>query len=395
MSTKNQLAASDRVRALTDKLDTMNAGDTLEVLGRVFDVLRCAQNLAHKNPAIGIANFIAGVAALPWSHIDFSIVDAVAPNGRAYQIAKQYGAAERDIPRLLVDALAAFADLLGEGVITAAEGISAADIFDAVVAEFAEKSTAPVPTGAAPVGTGASQKKDLPPEIYTPKLMQRVFKPAPFSQALASKLQMTLAHYTGTQGNTLRALAFEEPKDAETQFLILETGECLAVHKDKLSFAMIDDESYANVPAALLAFVVAAVDELEMCDLIRSETARTIESGALGQFTTDICSVNVRADDLKPLFHVIDTASTNGSIGVTGATGPVGAMVRFPVPNVPELFIVLEAQAGATGPYVVARLVDVSGGTERVLMRLDQPRHDAVKGLYFFPHAKQAILLKA
>jgi hypothetical protein len=70
-------------------------------------------------------------------------------------------------------------------------------------------------------------------------------------------------------------------------------------------------------------------------------------------------------------------------------------MVRFPVPNVPELFVVLEAQVGAAGPYVVARLVDVSAGAERVLMRLDQPRHDAAKGLYFFPHAKQAIVLKA
>lgn len=400
MTTKNNTLVSDKVQALIDKLqrtqsdgDHMDVYTVLDVLSNLFDLLARAKLTGEKNALIAIANFIAATADVPWHELDFDVSEAV--HKTAEETAKQYGASTDAAPGVVLNALAALTDLLVDGAVVADSDPRAADIFDAVVAEFAEKSTAPVITGAAPVSTGAEQKKDLPAEIYTPKLMQRVFKPEPFSQALASKLQMALVHYTGTQGNTLRALAFEEPNKTETQFLILETGECLAVNKDKLSFAMIDDESYAEVPAALLAFVVAAVAELEMCDLIRSETARAIEAGALGQFTTDICTVNIAADDLKPLLHVIDTASNDGSIGVTGATGPVGAMVRFPVPNVPELFVVLEAQVGATGPYVVARLVDISAGAERVLMRLDQPRHDAAKGLYFFPHAKQAIVLKA
>jgi hypothetical protein len=383
MTTKNKTSAADKVRSLVEKFNAQDDGEALFLTSRLLDVLFYAQALSYsENPTIKLANFVASVADVPWRDVQFSLAEAVAPEGRAATIAAQYGAKPEDIPRLLLEALAVFSDLLASGGVVNEDGVTPADIFDAVVAELAENSTvSPAPA--------------LPPEIYTPKLMQRVFKPEPFSQALASKLQMTLVHYTGARGNTLRALAFEEPNKTDTQFLILETGECLAVNKDKLSLAMIDDESYAEVPAALLAFVVAAVAELEMCDLIRSETARAIEAGALGQFTTDICTVNIAADDLKPLLHVIDTASTAGSIGVTGATGPVGAMVRFPVPNVPELFVVLEAQVGAAGPYVVARLVDVSAGAERVLMRLDQPRHDAAKGLYFFPHAKQAIVLKA
>lgn len=399
MTTKNNTLVSDKVQALIDKLQrTQSDGDhmdvyaVLDVLSNLFDLLARAKLTGEKSALIAIANFIAATADVPWHELDFDVSAAV--HKTAEETAKQYGASKAAAPGVVLSALAAFTDLLVDGAVVADSDPRAADIFDAVVAEFAEKSQAPVLTGAAPAGTGADQKKALPAEIYTPKLMQRVFKAEPFSQELASKLQMTLVHYTGSQGNTLRALAFEEPKSDETQFLILETGECLAVNKDQCSFAMIDEESYATVPAALLAFVVSAVAELELCDLIRSETARAIESGALGQFTTDVCVVNVSADDLKPLTHVIDTARTAGSIGVTGATGPVGALVRFPVPNMPELSIVLEAQMGSTGPYVVARLVSASGGAEQVLMRLDQPRHDAVKGLYFFPYAKQAIVLK-
>ena len=98
----------------------------------------------------------------------------------------------------------------------------------------------------------------------------------------------------------------------------------------------------------------------------------------------------------------MDTAREVCIPGVTGVIGPVGvsnvlglfAMLRFPVPNVLGLFVVLEAQVGVTGPYVSARLVDASSGADKVLMRLDQPRQDAVTGLYLFPHLEQPVVLK-
>lgn len=381
MSTKNKMAASDRVRALTDKLDTQDETETLEVVTRLIDALQYAQGYSYSSPMIKIANFVASVADVPWDDLRFSLTKAVATNGRAYAVAQQYGADPKDIPRLLLEAVTLFADLLAENVASNPE-TATADIFDAVVAELAENSkAAPAPA-----------QKPLPPEIYNPKMVTRVFEPAPFSLELAGKLQMTLVTYTGTQGNDLLALAFDAPGDDKSYFLILETGECVEAKKLDCSLALIDEESYANVPAALLAFVHLVVPELEMCDVIRSATARAIESGAIGKFKTDVCVINVKNDDLQPLQHVIDTAHTAGSMG---KTEPTGALLRFPVPNVPEMFVVIQAETSSTGPYVVARLVETTSAGDRVLMRLDQPRHDAVKGLYFFPHAKQAVVLKA
>ena len=381
MNTKNKMAASDRVRALADKLDTQDETETLEVMARLIDALQYAQGYSYSNPMIKIANFVASVADVPWDDLRFSLTKAVATNGRAYKVAQQYGAEPKDIPKLLLEAVTLFADLLAENVAADPE-TAAADIFDAVVAELAENSKAAL----------APAQKTLPPEIYSPKMVNRVFEPAPFSMELAGKLQMTLVTYTSTQGNDLLALAFDAPGDDKTYFLILETGECVEAKKADCSLALIDEESYANIPSALLAFVYLAGPELEICDVIRSATALAIEGGAIGKFKTDVCVINVKNDDLQPLRHVIDTAHTAGSMG---ATGPTGALLRFPVPNVPEMFVVLEAQTSSTGPYVVARLVETTPSGDRVLMRLDQPRHDAVKGLYFFPHAKQAVVLKA
>jgi hypothetical protein len=384
MNTKNKMAASDRVRALADKLDTQDETETLEVMARLIDALQYAQGYSYSNPMIKIANFVASVADVPWDALQFSLTKAVATNGRAYKVAQQYGAELKDIPKLLLEAVTLFADLLAENVV-ADPAPPAADIFDAVVAELAENSKAAL----------APAQKTLPPEIYSPKMVNRVFEPAPFSMELAGKLQMTLVTYTSTQGNDLLALAFDAPGDDKTYFLILETGECVEAKKADCSLALIDEESYANIPSALLAFVYLAGPELEICDVIRSATALAIEGGAIGKFKTDVCVINVKNDDLQPLHHVIDMAHGAGSMGGTGATGPTGALLKFPVPNVPGLAVVLEAQVGATGPYVLARLVEASASGDRVLMRLDQPRHDAVKGLYFFPHAKQAVVLKA
>lgn len=383
MTTKNKPTASDKVRALITALQRnnsagkpMDADGVLYVFGQLFDLLSYVKFTSEKHAVIALANFIAATAELPWHELDFEVEAALKS---AKTLSLQYGACKENAPEIVLDALVAFTDLLADGAVVADADPSAADIFKAVVAELAENSTTPPPP-------------TLPAEIYNPKMLNRVFAPKPFSAELSGKLEMTLVHYTGTQGNDMRALAFDSPGDDEAYMLILETGECLEAKKVDCSLAVIDEESYTNVPTALLAFVCSVVPELELCTAIRPETARAIEAGALGQFTTDICTITVRQEDLQPLVHVIDTAHGASSMG---ATGPTGAVLRFPVPNMPSLFVVLEAQVGATGPYVVARLVETTAGGDTILMRLDQPRHDAVKGLYFFPHAKQAVVLKA
>ena len=395
MTTKNKISASDRMRTLIDKLlsdnkagGPVNGYVVLHVLSQLFDLLSFAKLAGEKKALIALANFIAATADIPWQELDFKVYESIP---LAENMALQSGAKKENMPGILLDALTALTELLDDGSVVAGAEPPPVDIFNAVVAELAENSIAP-PT-ALPV---------LPPEIYSPSMVKRVFTPKPFSLELAGKLQMTLVHYEGVQGNDMRAVAFDNPNDDEKYLLLLETGECLEVKKSDCSLAFIDEESYANVPAALLALVVAAVPELEMYDVIRADTARAIEAGALGALTTDICTVTVRAEDLKPLTRVMDTAREVCIPGVTGVIGPVGvsnvlglfAMLRFPVPNVLGLFVVLEAQVGVTGPYVSARLVDASSGADKVLMRLDQPRQDAVTGLYLFPHLEQPVVLK-
>ena len=121
-------------------------------------------------------------------------------------------------------------------------------------------------------------------------------------------------------------------------------------------------------------------------DLTPSEQAEAIRSGKLGKFFKmhflGVCD----ADDLRPLEHVFDIGREAIRMGVTGATGPVGAMVRFPVPNM-DVEVVIEAQQDTAGPYCVARLCrsDKHANKDVVLMRHETPRLQSVRGVYLFP----------
>ena len=106
------------------------------------------------------------------------------------------------------------------------------------------------------------------------------------------------------------------------------------------------------------------------------------------------CGV-ANVDDFKPLEHVFDTGREAARMGVTGATGPVGASVRFLVPAT-DTAVVLEAQHDAYGPYSTARLIEAGPhGKDVVIMRHEAPRHYSLRGVYLFPLQDRLISLTA
>ena len=216
MTTKNKISASDKMRTLIDKLlsdnkagGPVNGYVVLRVLSQLFDLLSFAKLAGEKKALIALANFIAATADIPWQELDFKVYESIP---LAEIMALQSGAKKENMPGILLDALTALTELLDDGSVVAGAEPPPVDIFNAVVAELAENSIAP-PT-ALPV---------LPPEIYSPSMVKRVFTPKPFSLELAGKLQMTLVHYEGVQGNDMRAVAFDNPNDDEKYLLLLDS----------------------------------------------------------------------------------------------------------------------------------------------------------------------------
>jgi hypothetical protein len=352
--------------------------DKLAVLGLAIDILRETAQDSIAGP-IAAANFLAGAAnAAPWGYINFEVTAAVRQSGRGWEVAKQYGVAEADIPGVLLAALANFAEMLADGSVTGAD-IPAADIFDALVAEAAENSKH--------VAVAAAQ-----PELFMPKLVNRIFTAAPFSPEVATQLAagVRFGLYRGVQGNDMRCLTFQDPSNVQPDQLLalLETGEVLAVDPARCRFFTTAEE-YAAIPAALLAYATLLARDLELANVLPPISAADVRAGLLGKFTHFVHPVVVAETDAQALVRVLDTTAEPSSM--QGATGPVGVSLRVPVPDLLDTVVTLDAQHSAGGPYLTARLVSTTGGTDRVLMRLDQPRHDSATGVFLFPHSTHAV----
>jgi hypothetical protein len=378
MTAKTPTHLPDRVRYFAAKLP--NAADRrVTIIATAFNLLRAA---AGKTAAIAAANFLANAADdARWSSVDIDFVEMVGtPTSRGWTVARQYGATEERIPSILLSALTGFSELLAEGALAADPELRQIDIFDALIAEAVEKDKANV------------AGKQGPAEICTGRLVHRIFKPEPFTPDVAAKIIGGLRPglLRGVQGNDMRCLTFKRPDD-DTLLVLLETGEMLwapaAVCK-----ILTTEEAYADVPAGLLAHVCLYAQDFRLHDIVAPIGADAIQAGILGNFTTLVHTITVSQEVIQPLVNIIDNDPKTDSM--QGVTGPTGASLRLPVPDLPDTVVILEAQHSATGPYVTARLVDTAGGTDRVLMRLDQPRHDSAVGLYLFPHSKHAVAVR-
>lgn len=320
----------------------------------------------------------AASAAAPWDKIPFSLTHTLLVEGK--KVAAQYNAPPDKVPGILLNALSMFLELLEQNGLD--PDTPPEELLNALIAELSEQAQPPK----APVVTA--------PEIFQERMITRGFKPAVVTEKLARQLAMTPVLYktdfgNGRLGPDIRGLCFENHTD--TLRVILETGEYVETAKNSFTMAtLFQPEDYAKIPATALAFVVSLREELEQRGILSATASELIRLGGLGEFTKPVYTVVADAHTVTPMMRMIDNAKEAITMGTGQATGPTGTVLRFPVADT-TMSIILDARMAKTGPYVVARLVD--GPDDKVLMRLDQPRHNSPRGAYLFPLADFTIAL--
>jgi len=363
---KHKPTLADKIRAFFGKVNPSKSPAGFSACCALLDAIRKLKTFNNDQSLIPVANFIAGVADLPWQYAGVSFEsesDSLAQS--SVDVAQE--------------AIALFAEVLETDGVLVDE--LTPELLHAIAQELSANADLAPPSVVEQ------------PEIYSHPLMRRVFNPAKFSVALASRLGFSLAYCKSSLGDDRLSLVV--PGAAPDEFIAMtETGECLCVSASAISSKLIDEDTYTNVPVVLLVLAVLGAPELADSGLITAENAAAIAAGILGNFTAPVHKVDAQLAALQPLLKVIDMSAAHGTL--SGPTGPVGASVRFPVSALPETFVVLDMQVDAAGAYVVSKLVRTSANAQhdRVLMRRDLPRYDTVRGFYFFPRQNALIVLK-
>ncbi|NDD52366.1 hypothetical protein EBZ39_00540 [bacterium] len=349
MTTQKDLV-SEHVKTLIKSLSTENPRKTAFAISAAVELLRRVQELGGQS-AHALANFYSKVADVPWEKISFSFTQAVLVRGP--EVISQYAKVPLDtdkVYRILLDAVAVFCDILADSPEDATQAV-----FEAVVAELAEHY-ADEPVTARP---GVS-------EIFQPRMVARCFKHNPVDERLCAEIGLRPVLYSGHHGVRIRGVAWESALAAGGPIALLESGEFLPVAADRCETLT----DYADISSLLLCYLHAITS-----------------NDSLGKFTHPVNCIDV---DLSPLVHVFDIEREAARIGATGATGPVGASVKFPIPDT-DLAVVVDASATTNGPYTIAKLV--RGDT--VLMRHETPRENTPFGIYLFPLSDRTIILRA
>lgn len=375
--TSDKNLVSNHVRKLTKQLTSKYPDDKLFLLACTIELLRRAQQIDPKNVR-ALVDFMSRVYDVPWKDVPFSLTQKTLVGGP--KLAAQYNAKPENVNDILMEALALFSDIV-ENVDADHE---AEAIFNAVIAEVTEASNAPPP----------APKAVQPAEIFTESMLARIFKPAVFTDKLAEQIGATPVVFRGLlrdiPGPSLRGLAFDNGMNV--WHVILESGEFVRCDKsDEAVTIATAAHAYASMPISLLAYTSLAVLQLEWLGIVNESQAATIRANGLGKLVERVNIEFVAKENAVLLENVIDIKRESLSLGATGA---VGASVRYAVPGDTDREVVIDAKPSSSGPYAVARLVEKqTDGSETVLMRLDYPRQFSARGVYVFPVANRPVSL--
>lgn len=381
--TSDKNSVSNHVRKLIKQLSGKDSHDKLFLVACAIELLRRAQQIDPKNIR-ALVDFMSRVSDVSWKAIPFSVTQKTLHVGPT--VAQQYGAKPEKVNDILLESLAAFSDIVENG----GADEDAAAIFDAVVAELSEASNA------APV---AAQSEPVSPvEIFSPSMLKRVFTPVALTPAVLEQLGAEPVLFKGSEEfqrrgvPPLRGIAFDS--GVRLWHIILESGEFVRCPKDDPAVVLGYTSIYEEQPIELLAYVDLAVNQLEWCGILGESQAKFIRDNGLGKFTAPIVREFVARENAVLLENVIDTDRESITLGTSGATGAVGASVRYAATERPLREIVIDAVPSARGPYVTAHLVEKQpSGSEKVLMRLDYPRQFSARGVYVFPVRDQPVSL--
>jgi hypothetical protein len=368
---------SQAINNFLGHLDKHRPEEKLFLLAGLVELLR------HTKSATDIFSMAQLFVTMPYINfpgVPFSFTKTLLSD-KYRQLVKKAGVPDESVPEVLQMSLLLFLEELNN---------SAPDVPD-------EARLQELVSGMAELMAGSVRSEPTPenpklpvvsPEVFNAQLVRRVFEPSKFTPELADKLKLDVVIYRGTMadgklGPAIRGVLF---RDAGAQRVLLETGEYVLV-PDEYEHLVISTAAtdYKSFHPGLLLTLTALAEEFKSMWLTDQTSVELLQAGSLGKLTKQHFSVVVESADLKPLEHVFDTGREAVRMGVTGATGPVGAMVRFPVPAT-DMAVIIEAQQDTYGPYSTSRLVQTGpDGKDVVLMRHETPRHYSLRGVYLFP----------
>lgn len=349
---------------------------------RLFLACGLVELLRHTRSAtdlFSMMSLLETVQYIDWARIPFSLTKTLLSD-KYHNMVRKAGVPEDLIPEVLQTALVLFVDKMWAMTPAAPTEAMLQEVVEAVAASTVE-TIKPEPE--------ANPKLPVvSPEIFNARLVRRVFEPEAFTADVAAALRLDVVTYRGVLPNKscgpmVRGVAFQNDQHYS---VLLETGEYLEVPLDYEHIVVSSaPEDFKHLHVSLLLALTAAAEPLEAFALIDPDQSAILKGGKLGKFLKPHFLGVADADDFRPLEHVFDIGREAGSIGVTGATSPTGAIVRFPVPAT-DMVVVIEAQQDSLGPYSMARLVKTTPDEKDVvLMRLETPRHYSLRGVYLFP----------
>jgi hypothetical protein len=349
------------------------------MLACTIELLRRAQQIDPKNVR-ALVDFMSRVYDVPWKDIPFSVTQKTLVGGAP--IAAQYGAKAENVNDILMEALALFSDIV-ENV---DENHEAEAIFNAVIAEATEASNA-LPPDVSVVQAA---------EIFNRNMLSRIFQPVELTPKVLEQIGAEPVLFKGgltrsRRGPTMRGFAFDS--GVMQWHIILESGEFIQRPKNDPAVALGYTAIYDDPSIELMAYTTLIAQQLEWYGVLGESQSAFIKGNGLGEFTTPVLREFVAKENAVLLENVIDIDRESLTLGGTGATGAVGASVRYAVPDT-HRDIVIDATPSTNGPYVTARLVERQAvGSEKVLMRLDYPRQFSARGAYVFPVADLPVSL--
>lgn len=371
MSEENPIATS------FDSFIENLSGQTSEKLFLTAGIVELLRHSKSAKTGLALAELLASLPEIEWSRIPFSITKTILSD-KYKNIVRQIGVPDDIVPSVLLTALC---DFLSNAPLN--EELLQQKIREWAVAAVEESEEQP--------------PEKQPPELFNHWLVRRVFAQETITDDTLAKLGSHLVYFRAplsekTLGPEIRGLAFDN--GTNHYYILLESGEFVKVPKDYEHFRIVNrDVLFPDIPSALFLAMSIAAQQLEIYAVISKPQLDFVAAGNLGKPLKPVVQAVADAEDIVALEHVFDIGREAARIGVTGATGPTGATVRFPIPDT-DFCVVLDANQDAHGPYSTARLVQENEtGTDVVLMRHETPRLYSLRGVYLFPLKDKLISL--
>ena len=353
---KPEVVASNAINTyFKDAAPSVDETQRVRIAAAVMELLRMTSGAAAatqedpQNARIALLELIGQLCGIAWEKVPFSITKAALSSTQPKQA--------------VYDALITFAN------VAQMQPEEATGSLFAMLLAVQESSTRP---------TEPPRQVKHAAAVVSDSAIEKVFKAAKFVPGGNPPMEL-LSWQSDIPGYGLgplfsAVLLDEGPKTK----ILLETGEIVWVPQETFLLAKSTDlHDYDHVPPQLLANFRAIAPWQWPTD----PPMNSVFDSRIGQFTQPLVYCPYGAFSIDPV-HDVFTHPNNYLAGNNVA-------VTLSVDGTPY-FVTLTAQVSKTGPYVTAKLTDSS---EKVVMRLDQPRMFSARGVYLFPLPDQVIAL--